>query len=180
MIISLRGTNGSGKSTIVRKVMRLYGLVIKIQYPGRQRPYGYVLHSRSTYIKPLFVPGHYEIANGGVDTLKSLDEAYDLILKHHRMGFHVLYEGKNMSDGATRIAEIYAARHSVAVALIDEPLKKCVAAVRKRGHKIKVETIEKLHKKSRRVADILEKTGLEVYRGDRAAVFQQVRQWLQV
>lgn len=180
MIISLRGTNGSGKSTIVRNVMKLYSHRHQIQYPGRRKPLGYVLHPRSPEVKPLFVPGHYEIANGGVDTLESLDDAYDLITKHHSMGFNVLYEGKNMSDGATRLAQVYASQHSVSVALIDEPVKKCVDAVRARGHKIKVDTIEKLHKKSRRVADILEKTGVEVYRGNRAAVFQQVRQWLQV
>jgi hypothetical protein len=178
VIVSLRGTNGSGKSTIVREIMKLYQYRVQIQYPKRLKPLGYVLHPRSDS-SPLFVPGHYEIANGGLDTLDSLDDAYDLILKHHLLGFHVLYEGKNMSDGATRLAKLYADEHPVAVALIDEPVKICVASVRKRGHKIKVETIEKLHKKSRRVADILQKTGLEVYRGNRAAVFKQVRRWLQ-
>lgn len=181
MIISLRGTNGSGKSTIVREVMRLYWNRIEIQYPGRRKPTGYVLRPRQVSGRNLFVPGHYEIANGGVDTLPDLPTAYDLIKKHHLLGMNVLYEGKNMSDGVTHILGIMQEnKPAIHVALIDEPVKKCVAAVRERGHKIKVETIEKLHAKSRRDCDALEKQGVTVFRGNRAAVLRQVREWLEI
>ena len=180
MIISLRGTNGSGKSTIVREIMRLYWNRIEIQYPGRRKPTGYVLRPRQVSGRNLFVPGHYEIANGGVDTLPDLPTAYDLIKKHHLLGMNVLYEGKNMSDGAAQILLLRDKKFPLSVALIDEPVKKCVAAVRERGHKIKVETIEKLHAKSRRDCDALEKSGVMVFRGNRAAVLRQVRAWLEI
>lgn len=180
MIISLRGTNGSGKSTIVRSIMSLYRCEIEVQYPGRKKPTGYILKRKHLSERSLFVPGHYEIANGGIDTLPDLPTAYDLIRKHHELGMDVLYEGKNMSDGVAQILSLSQKDVPLAVALIEESVKKCVASVRKRGHKIKVETIEKLHAKSRRDADALEKKGVTVYRGNRAAVLHQVRQWLSI
>lgn len=181
MIISLRGTNGSGKSTIVREIMRGYPRSIKIEYPGRRRPRGYLCQTgKVSDLRSLFVPGHYEIANGGVDTLSSLDEAYDLIERHAELGCHVLYEGKNMSDGVGRLLALRRAGYPVAVALIDEPVRKCVAAVRSRGHKIKRETIEKLHRKSHSQMATFQKEKIECFTGPRDQVLEQVRRWLKL
>ena len=181
MIVSLRGTNGAGKSTIVRNIMALYFNRFQIEYPGRRRPGGYILRPRHVDGTRLFVPGHYEIANGGVDTLPSLDAAYELIRVHAvEFGCDVLYEGKNMSDGPKRLLEL--SRHGLPVAVghIHIPVKECVAAVRKRGHTIKKETIERLSVKCVRDAETFATAGVEVFTGDREAVFNQVRKWLGV
>lgn len=182
MIISLRGTNGAGKSTIVREIMSLYWTKVAIEYfPDRRNPSGYLLRPRSIVGTPLFVPGHYEIANGGVDTLPSLDAAYELIQVHAvEMGCDVLYEGKNMSDGCTRLLELKEQGLPVGVVHLDIPVKKCVQSVRERGHKIKVETIERLAVKCAREAEQFEKQGVEVYSGDREGALRQVRRWLKV
>jgi predicted ABC-type ATPase len=149
MIITLRGTNGAGKSTIVRRVMEKYDTITKVAYPdgyGRKmRPMGYIC---SKDLKRLFVPGHYEIPNGGIDTLPSLDMAYDMVLKHHELGSDVLYEGKNFQDSPRRIIEMAKAGLDIRVILVDLPVEACIAAVRHRGHNIKEATIRSLHRKS--------------------------------
>jgi energy-coupling factor transporter ATP-binding protein EcfA2 len=187
MIISLRGTNGSGKSTLVRTIMAAYKVKTAIRYPGKQRPRGYVClrvfngEEVPTPSTPLFVPGHYEIDNGGVDTLPDLDTAYELIKTHAlELGCDVLYEGKNMSDGAKRLLELRDAGLDVAVACIDIPVGNCVAAVRTRGHKIKVETIEKLHAKCQREMEKFKQEGIECFSGNRVTVLRTVRQWLKI
>lgn len=179
-VISLRGTNGAGKSTIVRAVMDQYsGKRVEIKYPGRRKPVGYVLGVDDTRGLPgLFVPGHYEIANGGVDTLASLDDAYVLIRGHAELGMNVIYEGKNMSDGTVRLLELHKRKLPVCAVLIDISVKDAVAAVRERGHKIKRETIEKLHAKCIRDVEKLDKAGVEVFAGNRAHCMNVVKKKL--
>jgi hypothetical protein len=114
MIINIRGTNGAGKSTLVRKVMERYQTITQIEYPaeikGRKgnrkiRPMGYLC---ATDVQRLFIPGHYEIANGGVDTIHNLEYAYKLILEHHSWGANVLYEGMNWHDSVkTRLLVLH-------------------------------------------------------------------------
>lgn len=172
-IISLRGTNGAGKSTLVRAVMDCYATRAAITYPGKLRPRGYVLLPRSG--RRLFVPGHYEIANGGVDTLSSLDSAYDLIRKHAELKMDVLYEGKNMSDGPARLVRLHDIGLPVAAVLIDLDVDDCVAAVRARGHKIARTTIQRLHGKSISDAGKLAAAGVPVFIGSREGCLEHVK-----
>lgn len=183
MIISLRGTNGCGKSTIVRRVMEAFPSRSAVTVEGRQRPLGYVctreVNGGRHVGGSLFVPGHYEIANGGVDTLRDLDEAYSLIIGHAREGHNVLYEGKNMSDGTRRIVHLRLELGlDVRVILVSYPLEDCVAAVRARGHSISTATIEKLYRKSFRDADVLDKCAVPVQILARDAALARVREWL--
>lgn len=173
MIISLRGTNGAGKSTIVRQIMKSYSTMTQIEYPGRRHPTGYILTSPG--LVPLFVPGHYEIANGGIDTLQSLDYAYSLIETHAGLGMNVLAEGKNMSDGCARLHAMHLRGMNVVAAHIDLSVKECTAAVRSRGHKIKIETIQKLHEKTIREMKKFAEDGVEIFSGSRGLVFEFVR-----
>jgi len=158
MIVSLRGTNGSGKSTIIRSVMKMYEIVEPIRVPDRRKPIGYKLDIPTS----LYIPGHYEIANGGIDTLKSLDEAYDLIRHHHDAGFNVLYEGKNRTDGATRLMKFDPCE--VTIIIVDHPVHLCVESVRARGHAIKVETIEAIARKTTAQERIFTEAGYTVHR----------------
>lgn len=164
MIVSLRGTNGAGKSTIVRAIMAEYS-VEKLYREHRKKPIGYHLDGGRIYI-----PGHYEIANGGIDTLRHLDEAYDLIRAAWRAGRNVIYEGKNLQDGSTRIQEF--PQFDVRVVVVNTPLTECVASVRNRGHGIAEKTIERLHEKVLRDADRLTKIGYFVTITDRAGALE--------
>jgi predicted kinase len=161
VIISLRGTNGAGKSTLVRAVVARYAQHEDLTTPGRRRPVGRLWRRQGPGVG-LFVLGHYEIANGGVDTLRSLDEAYEMIERYAAQGCDVLYEGKNMSDGPARLLQLHARGRDCHAVLLDLPLQRCVASVRARGHSIKESTIARLHAKSRRDCEALGRAGVHV------------------
>lgn len=180
MIISVRGASGSGKTHLVRQVMREYdGPRTTITYPAeerRRRPMGCVLGA--TPGPRLFVPGHYEIVNGGVDTLPTLDYAYRLIREHHELGFSVLYEGKNMSDGWQRVTEMHASGLPVRVVLLTTPLSECVASVRARGHQISEKSIQRVYDKCLRDAEHMRARGVPCFRLSRERALSTVRGWL--
>ncbi len=94
MIIQLRGTSGSGKSTVVRKIMDRYGVRQPEFEDGRRQPIAYACGLvRANTAALLYVPGHYETACGGTDTINGFDKIYDLIRAGHERGHDVLYEG---------------------------------------------------------------------------------------
>lgn len=179
VIISIRGTNGAGKSTIVRKIMASYDLKIAVQHPGfgTRRPTGYICKGGHT---PLFVPGHYEIANGGIDTLPSLDAAYDLARIYSlELGMNVLMEGKNLSDGVTRVLALRDSGCEVAVFWLDFDVEQSIAAVRSRGHKIKKDTIRRIEEKCAIDYDALgQESDIWLASGGREECFSQVSRWL--
>jgi ABC-type sugar transport system ATPase subunit len=186
MIVSIRGTNGAGKSTLVRSIMKRIisdgGKVTAIKYPAdenKKRPLGYIC-SPAGKTKGIFVVGHYEpmTANGGIDTTPSLKYAYKLALEHHELGLNVIMEGKNFTESPKWILDQHGAEFDIRVALIDLPVAQCIKAVRKRGHKIKEETIKTLHAKSREQYKIFEKAGVTVFKGTRDECFEKVKAWL--
>jgi len=184
MIISIRGANGAGKSTLVRWIMEDFtkngGTITTMKYPPEKKkikPCGYICRT-ADQTKALFVVGHYEIANGGLDTIPSLAYAYELALNHHTMGFDVIMEGKNFTETPTWITDLHMQKLDVRVAMIDIPVKECVESVRARGHKIKEETIKSLHAKSLRQFEIFKHAGVRIFKGDREQCLEEVRKWL--
>ena len=97
MIINIRGCNGSGKSTIVRKLLmggldseKLYGVC------GPKFPEAY----RLDYVqvkRPIFVLGSYLVGVGGCDRIGSAELVQQLVHKYAAQG-HVLFEGLIISD----------------------------------------------------------------------------------
>lgn len=96
MLINLRGTNGSGKSTVVRDVMStgsarpLYGVL------GVRTPEGYLVDLPGTST-PVFVVGPYEVGSlyCGLDDRKlsgNYDSQVQLVRKYAAKG-HVIFEG---------------------------------------------------------------------------------------
>lgn len=169
MIVSLRGTNGAGKSTLVRNIMKMYQDIEASFEEGRRKPIGYKLFSSD--LPPLFVPGHYEIGNGGIDTIRDLNMVYNLIRLYDRRGFHVLYEGKNMTDGFNRVSQLPKCHTEIVV--IDHSVTDCVRSVRLRGHIIREKTIHIIHEKVMRDAEKLRLEGFSVSVLDRALAFEK-------
>lgn len=183
MIISLRGTNGAGKSHLVRRVMGFYQRRVAVQYPGYsdKRPTGYVCTPYIAGKKYLFVVGHYEIPNGGVDTLPKLDDAYDLARTHSlELGMNVIMEGKNLSDGTTRLLALKSVGCDVAAVFVDEPVERCVESVRARGHKIQEKTIRLIHAKCHRQYDSLKEEEVRCFKGSREQAFEEVYKMLEL
>lgn len=81
MIIQIRGTSGSGKSTVMRAVMDHLGKWVPAVRSGRRNP---LYYSRRTE-KPCYhsesvtVLGHYNTTCGGCDTVGSARAVYGLI-----------------------------------------------------------------------------------------------------
>lgn len=71
LIIQIRGTSGSGKSWVMRKVMENLGPWTPYFHPGRQKPH-YYGNGRA------IVLGHYESPCGGCDTIGSAAQVYQL------------------------------------------------------------------------------------------------------
>ena len=136
-VINLRGTGGSGKSTVVRRVMERYPHRIPLRVAGRRQPGGYSLSADGSRYT-LFVPGHYETACGGCDTIKTVDEVYRLVrvAEFGDPELDVVYEGIMTMDDVRRAAELHqqlsAAGGSLTVIGLTTPVELCLDAIRTR------------------------------------------------
>ncbi len=181
MIISLRGTSGSGKSSLVRSITSHYeGGGVPFYVDGRKNCY-YTIWTRPGGKGPsLMVPGHYNIANGGIDTLKTLDEAYALAREFDDRGHDVLMEGKNMSDGTRRLLALHAERRDARVVHLDVSPARCLESVRARGHDIALFSIRKTYEKCKRDMRKFQAADVTTYSGSRPQTNDRVREWLRV
>lgn len=179
MIVRLVGTSGAGKSTIVHQLMRARDVDRSVvRRVGRRHPVGYLLHRGQA--PSLYVMGHYEIANGGVDTLDDhLDEIYDDAARWHESGSSVLMEGKNMSDGARRTIELSRRGLPITVVALTTPVDECVRGVRERGHRIAERSIVKTALKVARACAQMRDAGVPVIECSRARAADEVRRLIQ-
>lgn len=132
MIIQIRGTGGSGKSTVVRRTMELYPNKTANHVTNRSRPISYNLwkdNGDSRYL--LFVPGHYETPTGGCDTIKTPDEVFTLVTDAADNGMDVLFEGIMIGDDVRRMVETSRKYPSLVIAL-NTPLPECLAGIQSR------------------------------------------------
>lgn len=74
VLVQIRGTSGSGKSTIMRELMYRLGPWESMYAAPRRKPL-YYLNPKTSIV----VLGHYEIACGGCDTLGSARETYEVL-----------------------------------------------------------------------------------------------------
>lgn len=75
MIIQIRGTSGSGKTTVMRAVMKNY-VWTPIYEDGAKKPTYYLSSDRS-----LVITGHYETVSGGCDRVGGASAVYALTQK---------------------------------------------------------------------------------------------------
>lgn len=131
MIINIRGTSGSGKSTAVRSLMALFPEKTNIKIEGRKQPIGYVLRHPDRE-KSLYVLGHYETACGGCDTINGMDAIYNYVREGAAQG-DVLFEGLLISAEINRTVQLHKDfPGQLLVLALDTPLDKCVASINER------------------------------------------------
>jgi len=132
IIINPRGTSGSGKTELVRRLLADYGWNSAgspepLRRPGRDRPIGYRLQ-HPLGRAPLMVLGHYDRPTGGCDTIGAmdggLDEIYRLANRWASAGHDVLLEGSAWSADYMRSAAL-AARHSLYVLFLSTTVEQC-------------------------------------------------------
>lgn len=185
MIVNVRGTGGSGKSTVVRRIMELYPEKKPIHVEGRRQPYYYQL-SHPTHERRLTVPGHYETPTGGCDTLKTVDEVYAILQRSHEFGYDAIFEGIISQDDITRAIAMAnrIGRENFHVILlntsVEESLKGIQARRDARGDTKPLNpenTISRAKRAKQRCAS-LKDAGVNVHTLDREAAFLKAKELL--
>lgn len=133
MIVKLCGTSGSGKTTLARKIMDLYGTKMPFKVEGRKQPVGYLLTRKIG--RSLWVPGHYETACGGCDTIKTLDEVFELVRKGHGEGHDVMFEGLLLNSDRNRTIQLHTDGLPLKVVTLSTPIDLCLESVMERRRK---------------------------------------------
>lgn len=127
-IVNIRGCNGSGKTTIVRRFLEKLSVQPLGGKPGR--PAGYQVDASPWGINaPVFVVGSYENACGGADGINTQEEIADRVVKAVQHG-HVLVEGLLMSKSSDKghVAPILKQNNAI-FAFLDTPWDVCLERV---------------------------------------------------
>lgn len=177
-VINIRGTNGSGKSTIVKKLIRKLAAV-----PMRSQDdkiLGYCnAHGGISML------GRYETPTGGCDTIRTQDEICRGVVTLATRG-NVIFEGLLISGMHGRFVALAKAMptHQFIFAVLDTPLKKCIKRTIKRrlarGNVTPFDPKNLINKHravlSSRLA--LEKAGMDVRTLDHENAIPILIQWL--
>lgn len=127
-VVNIRGCNGSGKTTAVRRFLDRLPSTPLGGKPGR--PAGYRVDATAWGIQvPVFVVGSYENTCGGTDSIKTQEEIAERVVKAHGHG-HVLVEGLLMSKSSAggHVAPILK-EHGAIFAFLDTPWQVCLERV---------------------------------------------------
>ena len=120
MHVQIRGTSGSGKSTVMRKVIGgLGGKVKSVMKDGRKNPLYYK-------IDDIAILGHYESPCGGCDTIGSARQVYDLLQKIDAR--IVLSEGLLLSEDTKWSKQL----DDLRVVFLTTPVETCLERIRGR------------------------------------------------
>jgi hypothetical protein len=131
VLISIRGTNGSGKSTIVRTILLDCGQRPIFGLLGPKRPEAYETHIRDVR-RPTYTLGPYLTSTGGVDNVQPYDHILTLIEKYAAKG-NVLFEGVIVGSSYGRVGRLLERWGKEAVlAFMATSLEDCIANVKKR------------------------------------------------
>lgn len=134
MIINIKGCSGSGKSTIVRRIMEQYDTVVHINTKDRKRPIAYKC-TNPDKSKDLYVLGHYETACGGCDTIKKMDDVFQLIRDYSDGGKNnVLFEGLLLTADVNRSVALHAEGYEILTIGLSTPLELCLQSIGLRRH----------------------------------------------
>lgn len=132
-IVSIRGTHGSGKSSIVTKIMGLYKTSEFVTYAPGKKPLttGYSVPLPNGEL--LYVVGPYKTACGGCDAVQPYSEIIPRIREAADAGHHVLFEGALVSSSYGTIGHAMNEYAPDAVfAFLDTPLEECLARIARR------------------------------------------------
>lgn len=133
VVINIRGTNGSGKSTTVRRILNSFAFT-EVKH-GRVTCYEYESNAHGPF--KIAVIGAYKTATGGCDTIKTQDEVCDLVRVYASQGWHVIFEGVVISTLHSRYSkladELLAGYNTPTVfAYMDTPPERCLQNVKAR------------------------------------------------
>jgi len=132
VIINVRGTSGSGKTTAVMKLLKMFPN--HPFYDKEGKTYGHRIDVK--YNRFVFVVGPYRTSCSGCDRLKSQDQVCELVTRFSKWG-DVLFEGYRTSGSVQRYVNLAHSlpNHQFLFAFMNTPLKKCLQRLQKRRKK---------------------------------------------
>lgn len=131
MIFNLRGTHGSGKSSVVQDLLKKYPY--EVLGTGK-RPEGYLIHVEGL-LRPLIAVGPYATACGGCDAIQPYDLIWPRVVRYAKKG-HVIFEGALVSVSIGSIGEAMAKRRKECVVIyLDTPIDVCIERIQARRAK---------------------------------------------
>lgn len=131
VVINLRGTYGSGKTTLARTIMGMYHNVQSHTIEGRKRPLYYTMdHPNSG--NPLALIGSYETTCGGCDTINDTKLIFDTVDFLQAHGFDVLYESLLLTADVGRTYDYFTRGWPLNIVLLDLDEDTCIAGVMER------------------------------------------------
>jgi hypothetical protein len=130
VIINIRGTSGSGKSTIAFTLLDKFPFE-KIK-DKNDKIMGYKVEAGLS--KPIYIVGKYETKCGGCDTIPTQQEAADRAVYFHELGGHVLMEGLLQSAAGPKgaVTATISATNVACFVILDTPVEVCLDRVRAR------------------------------------------------
>jgi hypothetical protein len=137
MIFNIRGTNGSGKSTIVRAYMSTLNELEPVTEVEKGKAIGYKGYNKTG--NTVSIVGRYETDCGGCDTIKTQDLVGERVKNAAHFG-HAVFEGVIVGDIWGRwkaFADEYQQRTGdmFIFAYLDTPLELCIERVSQRRRK---------------------------------------------
>lgn len=130
--INIRGTSGSGKSELVKRVMKEFPTKKPHHIKYRKQPIGYTLSRPDG--PDLYVVGHYEELCGGCDTIIGLDAIYDEIeAAIIDLEMDVIFEGLIVCSDVERCISLKDIADLLVIEL-DVPLQECISNIEERRY----------------------------------------------
>lgn len=178
MIIQIRGTSGSGKTYVMRKVIeaiRSLDSWDKVYLEGRKKPLNYSTTFRG---KRVAVLGHYESACGGCDNIGSAKAVFDLIGETEADS--ILCEGLLLSEDTKWSSQL----SDLKVVFLSTPLEDCLKQIAQRREAAGNDKELNPLNTSKRVAVIdrarvkLKETGAEVVTATASEAITTILNWL--
>lgn len=169
MIIRVIGGNGAGKSHVVHRILGMYSQVTTM--------HRHLLCEGGGGMQNVMIPGHYRIANGGLDTVPSgetLDGVRLKMIEHARAGWHVLYEVSSQKEGSDWMLGLHRDDHACRPVLLTTDDDERVASVRRRGHGIREDLIRTSGRKAEKLTMELSAGGVPIMVADRAGALRLV------
>lgn len=130
VICNLRGTSGSGKSTVAFTLLKNYPNEELKGSDGKVK--GYRVDASEAGVKaPIYIIGRYTTACGGLDTVPTQLDAAERCVKAWQSGGHVLAEGLLASAAGPKGALTAGIQETGAAvfAILDTPFELCVERV---------------------------------------------------
>lgn len=199
LIINVRGTNGSGKSTVAHTLLKEYGFdPLKVNQPETQTPMIDLVHYADPktgrhkiveghVIKPLklILVGSYRTQCGGADGIPTQNLIKEAVAKAASMNHHVLFEGVIIStlfSGYRELSKVMrGAGHAYNWVYLGTPLEECLSRIQARngGKPIKVDLVKDKIKAIESTRRKAVQAGETVYTiADSADVARLVKHWI--